>query len=138
MQQTSKYQFNLVETGDAFSPTPLNENIKKVETVLSSVATELGTGGQNCRIAHGSYVGKDDGAVTLTFDFYPLVVFVTVPTGDGYWNTAVLTRSCGRLDTIGGYLDGVSWADNGITYGTSSSDTFNYANRTAYYVAIGV
>ena len=36
MQQTSKYQFNLVESGDAFSPAPLNDNMEKVEAALEN------------------------------------------------------------------------------------------------------
>ena len=37
MQQTSKYQFNLVEGSDDFSPTPLNQNMEKVEEVLETL-----------------------------------------------------------------------------------------------------
>ena len=34
MQQTNKYKFNLIETTDAFSPNPLNDNAKKLEDAL--------------------------------------------------------------------------------------------------------
>ena len=34
MQQTTKYQFNLIDTSDAFSPNPLNENAQKLEAAL--------------------------------------------------------------------------------------------------------
>ena len=41
MQQTSKYQFNLVEGSDDFSPTPLNQNIEKIEETLEGMETAL-------------------------------------------------------------------------------------------------
>ena len=41
MQQTSKYQFNLVEGSDDFSPTPLNQNMEKVEEVLENMEATL-------------------------------------------------------------------------------------------------
>ena len=88
MQQTSKYQFNLVDTTDDFSPAPLNQNMEKVEEELSglstaltqgleevedsvtaledsvdsqlaAVAANLGAAGKNARIAWGSYTGTN-------------------------------------------------------------------------------
>ena len=40
MQQTTKYQFNLIETSDTFSPDPLNQNMEKVESALDAVRAE--------------------------------------------------------------------------------------------------
>lgn len=89
MQQTSKYQFNLVEGSDDFSPAPLNQNMEKVEEELSglstaltqgleevedsvsvledsvdsqlaAVAANLGAAGKNARIAWGTYLGDDN------------------------------------------------------------------------------
>lgn len=86
MQQTSKYQFNLVDGSDDFSPAPLNQNAQKTETLfegleedlaaletslgqsmtdledsvdesLASVLAAVGSGGHNARIAFGSYTG---------------------------------------------------------------------------------
>ena len=37
MQQTSKYQFNLVDATDDFSPDPLNQNAEKTETLIAGV-----------------------------------------------------------------------------------------------------
>ena len=36
MQQTTKYQLNLIETSDAFSPAPLNENAQKLENAIAA------------------------------------------------------------------------------------------------------
>lgn len=89
MQQTSKYQFNLVDTTDDFSPAPLNQNMEKVEEELSGLSTSLtqglgevedsitaledsvdgqlaavmanlGTAGKTARIAWGTYLGDDN------------------------------------------------------------------------------
>ena len=105
MQQTSKYQFNLVENSDDFSPTPLNQNMEKVEDALEAhaaqvaaqleemegsigsvsdsvaqVAAALGSGGHTCRIACGSYAGTGQSGAsrktTLSCDFYPVALLV--------------------------------------------------------------
>ena len=84
MQQTSKYQFNLVEGGDDFSPTPLNQNMEKVEQELSglesSIMANLGTIGHNLRVETGSYTGTGTygqyNPTHLTFSLYPLVVMI--------------------------------------------------------------
>jgi len=44
MQQTAKYQFNLIEREDVFSPDPLNENMEKVEGALEAVQAEAKAG----------------------------------------------------------------------------------------------
>ena len=79
MQQTSKYQFNLVEGSDDFSPAPLNQNAQKTEAALvameesltgqieemegslASLAANVGTAGKTARIAWGSYTGTGIG-----------------------------------------------------------------------------
>ena len=40
MQQTDKYQLNLIEASDTFSPAPLNENAQKLEAALAAVRAE--------------------------------------------------------------------------------------------------
>ena len=41
MQQTTKYQFKLIEGSDNFSPQPLNDNVEKIEEELSAIDTAL-------------------------------------------------------------------------------------------------
>ena len=52
------------------------------QQALSSLQSSIGTTGENCRIVYGSYVGDgrvgEDKPVTLSFDFYPAAVLVTV------------------------------------------------------------
>ena len=105
MQQTSKYQFKLIEGTDSFSPAPLNQNAQKTETLLAgmeedlaaleadlagqiqdveesvtAVTTALGTGGHNARIAWGSYTGTgtygQDTPTVFACDFKPMLVIV--------------------------------------------------------------
>ena len=38
MQQTTKYQFKLIEGSDDFSPQPLNDNVEKVEELFQDMA----------------------------------------------------------------------------------------------------
>lgn len=40
MQQTEKYKFNLIETSDDFSPTPLNKNAETAERELARVEAQ--------------------------------------------------------------------------------------------------
>ena len=147
MQYTSQHQFNLVESGDTFSPTPLNENMEKVEAALSAAATAvdtkiatalaaLGVGGSTCRIAHGSFTGTGYKPRTITFEFKPLVVFLVCPESSAA--PALGTTLIRSAQKGSGSVSAVSWADRSITYGSTSSDSFNSSSQTTYYVAIGV
>ena len=51
MQQTEKYQFNLIETSDPFSPEPLNANMEKAEAALAGLSAS------RPRLICGSYTG---------------------------------------------------------------------------------
>ena len=64
MQQTSKYQFKLIEGTDDFSPTPLNDNMEKVEEALEGQAAALEAAkGEFPVVRLGSYT-----AATATVD----------------------------------------------------------------------
>ena len=80
MQQTSKYQFNLIEPEDKFLPTPLNQNMEKVEEAFQEIQTDLGTIGHNLRVETGSYVGTGKygsaNPIQLSFNLYPVVVMI--------------------------------------------------------------
>ena len=64
MQQTSKYQFNLVDATDDFSPEPLNQNMEKVEEAREGQAAALESAkGEFPVVRLGSYT-----AATATVD----------------------------------------------------------------------
>ena len=78
MQQTSKYQFNLVEGSDDFSPTPLNQNMEKVEEALEGMETaiEESYSPGNKPYVVGSYSANGSG-VTVELGFKPSLVIIS-------------------------------------------------------------
>ena len=150
MQQTSKYQFKLIDGTDSFSPGPLNDNMEKVEEQFeaveeefSEVMTNLGSGGNTARIIYGSYVGTGTYGAgnpnTLTFGFRPLLIILGDPEYSQY-STVVCMR--GRVTQPGpnsGYRINFTWGDNSVSwYNTvSAQQQANSDGITYHYVAIG-
>ena len=149
MQQTSKYQFKLIEGTDDFSPTPLNDNMEKVEEKLSELndtvtqhAAAIGTGGHTCRIAFGSYQGSGTYGAgspnSLSFDFYPVLVMLQ---GVGMPSTGALLRGSGMGDHTwqGGGPMTVAWTNNSVSWYSEESSAFqsNISGIAYFYVAVG-
>lgn len=150
MQQTSKYQFNLVDATDDFSPEPLNQNAQKtedkfaeVEADLADLVTEVGAGGHNCRIACGTYTGTGSyGSVhrcSIAPGFRPLAVFLAT---NQYTSSApaVFIRGMSRQAGVQtGYNVSLSWSDTTVSwYDTGSAlAQGNTEGYQYYYVVIG-
>ena len=84
MQQTTKYQFKLIEGSDDFSPQPLNDNVEKVEEALMELETGLGEVADaytpsNKPYVVGTYTGTAGGSGSKTFElgFQPSVLIVS-------------------------------------------------------------
>ena len=78
MQQTTKYQFNLVDTTDDFSPAPLNQNMEKVEEKLGGLEESLATVMETVdghKLAVGSYRGSG-GTKNVSVGFKPVMVII--------------------------------------------------------------
>ena len=148
MQQTSKYQFKLIEGTDDFSPTPLNDNMEKVEEQFESVEesiagvlSAMGSHGKTARIQWGSYEGTG-GAKTLTFPFQPLFVAVS---GGAEYSTSDVFMVWGSprssQNDFAGDIANLTWSGSGdsrtLTFSYSRSQVHNEAGQTYYYVAIG-
>lgn len=146
MKQTSNYQFNLIESGDTFSPNPLNENMEKAEEILTGLEGELsgqiaavmaamGSGGSTARIAFGSWVGDGASSRTLTFDFKPVLVIAVG--ADGRFST-VMVRSA-KGSQYNNSTVNVQWSEKAVTV-TGSADTthLNSSGSQYCYVAVGV
>ena len=150
MKQTSNYQFNLIESGDTFSPSPLNENAEKAEEILTGLEGELssqiaavmaamGSGGSTARIAFGSWTGDGNyGAShkrTLSFGFKPVLVVVL----SGY--PEQLTHMV-RSHTASSYgsTTTVEWGDRSVSFWcyNSADGAMAHDGRAYHYVAIGV
>ena len=149
MQQTSKYQFKLIEGTDDFSPTPLNDNMEKVEEKLSELndtvaqhTAAIGTGGHTCRIAFGSYQGTGTYGAgspnSLTFDFCPVAVFIRA---DRLYYTAAYLRESPSGGSCWGssYTVTVTWAETGVSWYNSEGSNYqnNATGYTYHYVVIG-
>ena len=156
MQQTSKYQLNLVEGSDDFSPAPLNQNMEKVEEELEGIeeslenvvaeteaATQFIAGSGNCRIAVGSYTGNgtygSSNPVKLTVDFTPRVVFVASNAEAGYSVNVFLYPNTQGANQFAGTSVFLTWGDRFVQWyaNDQASYAMNQSGRKYYYVVIG-
>lgn len=150
MQQTSKYQFNLVDATDDFSPDPLNQNAQKTETLIAGVendladlVTEVGAGGHTCRIAFGSYQGSGTYGAgspnSLSFDFYPVLVMLQ---GVGMQNNGIMVRGSNMGTSTwsggGGPLT-AAWTNSSVSWYSEDGASFqnNISGITYFYAAVG-
>ena len=111
---------------------------------ITAIAQALGTGGQNCRIAYGTYTGSggygSGSPNSLTFDFTPLLVVVGNIEGTNYvaWPTVMIrgADSHGDSDQQRIYI---TWNDRSISWYNPDHPSYqNNVNRRQYnYVAIG-
>jgi len=134
----------------ASSDPVLREDFNADNDIIEAALSERG------RIATGTYVGTGtygaDNAITLTFDFKPMLVIVAHENG---WKTTgnVVERGCimfrplsVALKIAAGYTTHVTWDDNAVSwYATSASESayrdsehLNNDGDTYYYIAIGI
>ena len=154
MQHTNQYQFNLIESGDTFSPQPLNENMESLDETLSMLNSTVDDLSQShLKIAVGSYVGTGkNGASTpnrLTFPFAPkIVIIVADAQGCIYGGTIFLygqTQSGNMSNSVNNngsaYVSRVtlSWGENSVSwYSTYYPEVqMNLSDVTYRYLVIG-
>ena len=159
MQQTSKYQFKLIEGTDDFLPDPLNENMEKLEEALNqeaelregvaetltALAANVGTAGKTARIAWGSYTGTGtygaSAPTVFSCDFYP-VLLVAEWQNYQYGHPLVLLNGVVTMPTVygGSYSNvSVSWAARQVsTSSTVAADVqFNMQGEAYHYMILG-
>ena len=164
MQHTDKYNFNLIETSDPFSPDALNENAEALEaqlaaldaakaeqTDLSALSARVGaleTG--RLRYKFGEYTGDGtagrDVYTRLEFDFKPVLLIIFHPHGEGYggipWMRGMrsgrtyFSPSTTRLATL-------IWEDRAVQWfygatGAPAEDQLNALGTVYPYLALGV
>ena len=147
MQQTSKYQFKLIEGTDDFSPTPLNDNMERVEEELEGLAENLGSIGHNLRVETGSYVGTgtygQSNPMQLTFELHPVVVMIAQVTDGHAIPPSILMRgipiSVFATGSLGSDALYVTWGEHSVSwYCLSSSFCNGNEVGAAYrYLALG-
>ena len=162
MQQTSKYQFKLIDGTDDFSPTPLNDNAQKTEDLIEGVEEDLaalgtqisgqldeleaavGSGGKTCRVAWGTYTGTGtygaDQPTVFSCDFYP-VLLVAEWQNYQYGHPLVLLNGVVTMPTVFGSYHAVSvaWTSRQVSiYSTTAADVqFNMEGATYHYMILG-
>ena len=161
MQHTQNYQLSRWEKDDRIMMEDFNADNAKLDAALAakadaedltalgeSVNAALGSGGHNCRIICGSYIGTGTyGAASptsLTTGFAPVLVIVQDTEHVGY-DPAILIRgmTVGR-NNLGKSTLAVSWRDDGVSWYTTNTSAnlpatiqMNTADQTFYYAAIG-
>ena len=134
--------------------TDIKENLLPLKADLEDLTqlrNLIGTGGNNCRITYGSYVGNGnagpDSPNTLTFNsgFQPDFIAIMNPT-DIYSEIGLAavrgtTATMSRVDTSGEYI-GMSWGVNSVSWWHrvsfySAKAQLNTSGTTYYYVALG-
>ena len=167
MQHTQNYQLSRWEKDDRIMMEDFNADNEAIDAALAAKADAedvtalgetvaaltagLGSGGENCRIAWGSYTGSNtagpDYPNSLTFDFMPVWVWIigyNTTTNSSNVYVARLLRPSLRGAGPDGYLStawsdrGVSWYAPASTYGDQGITQMNKLSYTYWYAAIGV
>ncbi len=137
MQHTTKYQLNLIEPSDEFSPDPLNQNTQKVEDELAR---------RPC-IVYGTYTGTGEYGpehpCKLEFDFKPLIF---IPYSTGTYNSTGHVWTYGIKKGIiyevsdSVFLANISWTENSVSWYSTDSvgDQLNSKGIEHPYIAIGL
>ena len=162
LKRTANYSLPTWEKSDFIQMSDFNDLTQKLDTALKSesdarseadgtaseritaIVQALGAGGQNCRIAHGSYTGSggygSGSPNSLTFDFTPLLVVVGNTESTNYvsWPTVMIrgADSHGDSDQQRIYI---TWNDRSISWYNSSHPSYqnNVNGRQYNYVVIG-
>lgn len=156
MKHTDKFDLNIIETTDAFSPEPLNENTRALEALLAAKAAQADFDGLAGRVGTletgrlffklGSYTGNgnygSDSCNRLEFDFKPIALFIINTQGVGSGGRTWLRGSNSGLTTQGSsqsYSATISWGDRAIEwYNKTAPDAqFNSRNTKYVYLALG-
>ncbi len=124
MQQTNTYKLNLVETTDNFSPSPLNENMEKLEEALEVYKSALS---DQVKFNVGVYTGTGTlgtaGKTVIKFPFEPKFVLV--------WGSSPYIGLFAR-DGVCRIIYGNSASQPSVTWGTKSLSLWTAVNDAAY------
>lgn len=119
------------------TPTQAMDKLRQLVNTLQTNELKIGS---------GSYSGSHDGyrppAVTLTFPFTPILVFVQ----NGTWSGLIIlirpskkADSTFQIQNTSNFVANVSWGSNSVTFDTGYDygNIFNGSGSTCYYVSIG-
>lgn len=138
MQQTEKYQFNLIEPSDTFSPDSLNENMEKVEAQFDAARAEAAAGDaaldQRLQVFEAKhfvmdyFTGTKDLSQDILLGFTPKVV-IAMLAGETVGGIAFVMTGTQVKSTYGDHLEII---DGGFRAG----NTLNYVDKRFCYLAI--
>ncbi len=147
---TQHYALNQWARNDQILMDDFNADNAKLDAALQAEAnartaleTALGSGGNNCRIATGSYVGTGtygpSNRNSLQFDFTPALVLVL--DGAAPNTNSHMLRGAAKAWGYNGTID-LEWSAHGVAWSCprSGGDADRQLNRqgaTYYYLALG-
>ena len=160
MQHTQNYQLSRWEKDDRIMMEDFNADNAKLDAALAAKADAedvtalgetvaaltagLGSGGQNARIAWGSYTGNgkygSGNPTSLTFDFKPMYIVITLGSAvNATYGTVHLVRGMPISLYNSNFLAWLTWHDDGVSLASDSSagQQMNDNGQLYYYVAIG-
>ena len=115
-----------------------------LQAAVSELAANLGVHGRNCRIATGSYVGAggygESNAVSLSFDFVPMLIYISSDTAYYQPGNSFLIRPLTKAHGQNGNVMTLTWAERGVTWYTTETTSVSQNNKsgqTYYYFALG-
>lgn len=145
--QTENYGLNQWVAEDKVLREEFNQDNAKIDATIAATG--------NCKIKTGSYVGTgtagQDAPVTLTFDFYPLIVFLDrAETQSETTKYYIAHRNSTSICSPTYYHSAsyhygrplyLTWADNSLSFCVdidAPEAQFNVLDQTYHYIAIGV
>ena len=161
MQHTQNYQLSRWEKDDRIMMEDFNADNEKIDAALAAkadaedvtalgetvaaVAESIGSGGQNARIAWGSYTGNgkygSGNPTSLSFDFIPVLVFIVSDDNACLGNSRFIRPCVYGTDHDNQALK-VTWTDHGLSWHTDTTlnPHIHQCNTAGYqytYIAIG-
>lgn len=116
-------------------------------TEITRLEGLLGSGGNNCRVAFGAYIGNGRVGVgnpnSLTFDFTPALVVITPKNDQSYQSPAVMvlgSNTTGQHNLYYHYSANLTWQNNMVSWYSASNDAaaqLNTSGAEYCYVALG-
>ena len=135
MQRTKKWNLNLIERTDAFTPDALNENTEQLEAVLSENLERMDAaiiGKGTCSVTTGSFPGNGTSGREIKLGFTPKFLIVKgVDNGTASINYSTPSWAF----KVAGWQHVESSVTLTSTGFRLSGTAFNVTGLTTYYVA---
>lgn len=122
-------------------------NARALSEVSSTLSAAIGSGGNNCRIYYGNYVGTglsgSDHPCVIDVPFFPVAISIAQgPNSDYPGEVWTALRGMSKAYTETSAVSNFTWGDNRVSWYSNDRNNGpysqkNYNGRTYYYVVIG-